>query len=131
VTQLIDLLRFEEVLRSEIGLTDSFDQEWRALRGGYTAWLETPAAQNTSELNRRLELMRMVSAMYGEQILESPPLLELSLAGTASIGGSVELLIGGRRQRVKVVGRSLTPRLAVLYVLERNDGTRFTHEFFD
>jgi hypothetical protein len=128
---VVDLSLFERLLRDEVTSRASFDENWPALKRDYTAWLETPVARNTSELNQRLELMRRIAAVFGVEILKSAALVEAALAGTANVGDWLIVPFNQRREEVKVVGRSVTDRFTVMYVLERSNGRRFSYEFYD
>jgi hypothetical protein len=128
---MVDLLLFKKLLHDEVPQSASFDEQWQVLQADYVAWLATPIAHNTSELNQRLELLRRAAAMFGAGVLTSQALVGAALAGTASVGDTLVLQVRGGHEQVTVVSRSITDRLTVMYVLERSNGTRFSYEFSD
>lgn len=126
--------KLKDLLKKRVNRID-FDEKWQNVVADFSPWESSTPVRTTSNLNVRLEFLARVCAVFSDVNLyrdEEIVSLMLSDSGTRNVGESFTCKTPSQRtEMVKVVRRELTERFGILYTLETQDGSRFTHEFFD
>jgi hypothetical protein len=131
-------LFFNTLLKNLVGkqVNDpQFEVHWEQVDSDYALWKPQATSRSTSDLNSRLELLKIVSRAFPkESLLKNSAIVDLMLSGSGAknIGHSFKCrLPNGRFEMAKIVNREITDVFGILYTLETTEGFRFTHEFFD
>jgi hypothetical protein len=106
-------------------------ERWRPIFEKYQRWEQ--GCPGMSRTNRRLQLLKIVSEAFPELGLRANPrLIDTTLADLRKPGETITATFpDGRVGPAQIIRREITERLGVLYTLESQEGSRFTHEFFD
>lgn len=123
-----------EPVRKRAGLNESaFQSKWQQILEGFHAWQQGSYGSNTSQHNNQLDfLQRLCTAFPNADLLKDKQIAERILSEVRSVG---EKFTGrkpnGETALLNVVSREITPRFGVNFILESEDGNRFTWEYFD
>ena len=113
----------------------AFENNWQQIALGYTKWKSSFESRNTSILNERLTLLKIICAIFPSANLYADKELSdllLSDSGARNVGHAFKCrLPNGRAELTTIIRREITSEFGILYTLETAEGFRFTREFYD
>jgi len=124
----------KELVRKNVKLENgAFESKWQRVTHDFHGWRVGPYGSNTSQHNNQLDfLQRLCEAFPDANLLSEKQIIDRMLSEVRPIGETFEgRKPNGQTALLKVVHREITPRFGVNFILECEDGTRFTWEFFD
>lgn len=133
---MLDMIQIDciknEIKKNINDTFDLFEEVWGSVIVAYTLWLDT-VGKLTSDQTQRLELVKLLCDKFKNiKIKDNETIKQIILSSALPIGSKVKLKDGkGSFAEFKVVGREISDRFGINYVMESPDGTRFTREFFD